>query len=212
LKKYAALGGTPALPGGNILNRASFTLYLPDWLEELVSQANSSFPTVEDRMNFVIELSRLNVQYKTGGPFAAAIFRMDNGTLLAAGVNLVLSGGCSVLHAEIVTLIAAQKNAGTHDLSADGLPPYELVTSTEPCAMCLGAVTWSGIRKLACGARGSDAEETGFDEGEKLPQWNEALERRGLSVLQDICRDQAAAVLKNYATNGGVIYNPRRGK
>jgi tRNA(Arg) A34 adenosine deaminase TadA len=187
-------------------------MHLPDWLEKFISQANFSFSTVEDRMNFVIELSRLNVQYKTGGPFAAAIFRMDTGSLLAPGVNLVLSGGCSVLHAEIVALMAAQQKAGTHDLSADGLPPYELVTSTEPCAMCLGAVTWSGIRKLVCGARGSDAEKTGFDEGEKPPKWTEALERRGISVLQDICRDQAAAVLKNYAASGGIIYNPRRGK
>jgi len=192
------------------VNQPPFTLHLPDWLQELVRQANHSFPTVDGRMNFVIELSRLNVRHGTGGPFAAAIFRSDDGSLLAPGVNLVLSGHCSVLHAEIVTIMAAQQKAGTHDLSSAGLPAYELVTSTEPCAMCMGAVNWSGVRRLVCGARGADAEVTGFDEGEKPPAWPETLERRGISVLRDICREQAAAVLRDYRAAGGTIYNPRR--
>jgi tRNA(Arg) A34 adenosine deaminase TadA len=192
------------------VDQPAFALHLPDWLEKRISHENHSFATVEDRMTFVIELSRLNVLNTTGGPFAAAIFRSDDGTLLAAGVNLVLSERCSVLHAEIVTIMAAQQKAGTYDLSSADLPSYELVTSAEPCAMCLGAVTWSGIRKLICGARGSDAEEVGFDEGEKPAAWPEALERRGISVLRDVCRDLAAAVLKEYATTGGIIYNPRR--
>jgi tRNA(Arg) A34 adenosine deaminase TadA len=193
------------------VNPSSFTLHLPEWLETLVRQTNHPFPTVEARMNFVIELSRLNVRHETGGPFAAAIFRSDDGTLLAPGVNLVLTGRCSVLHAEIVTIIAAQAKAVTYDLSSPELPPYELVTSTEPCAMCLGAVTWSGIRRLVCGARGEDAEETGFDEGEKPPEWPKGLERRGITILRDICRDKAVAVLRDYRASGGIIYNPYRG-
>ena len=194
------------------MNHPSFTLHLPDWLEKFALQKGHSFPTVDERMRFVIELSRLNVRHGTGGPFAAAVFRTDAGSLLASGVNLVLSARCSVLHAEIVTLIAAQRKAGTHDLSSPELPRYELVTSTEPCAMCMGAVAWSGVRRLVCGARGEDAEETGFDEGEKPNAWTEALERRGISVLRDICRAQAAAVLREYRAAGGVIYNPRRSK
>ncbi len=191
-------------------NHPSFTLHLPEWLEKLASSAKNTFSSMEERMDFVVDLSRCNVRYGTGGPFGAAIFSMDDGSLLAPGVNLVLSAGCSVLHAEIVTLMIAQQKAGTYDLSSPGLPPYELVTSTEPCAMCLGAVAWSGNRRLICGARGADAEETGFDEGEKPPGWTEALERRGISVLRDIRRDQAAAVLRDYRAGGGIIYNPSR--
>jgi tRNA(Arg) A34 adenosine deaminase TadA len=188
-----------------------FTIRLPDWLERHIASGKPSFTTVEERMNFVIELSRLNVQCRAGGPFAAAVFNLKDNSLLAAGVNLVLTGGSSVLHAEIVAIMAAQQKAGAYDLSSDGLPPYELITSTEPCAMCMGAVVWSGIRQLVCGARGVDAEKTGFDEGEKPSEWKKALERRGIAVLQDICRDQAAGVLINYAASGGIIYNPRRG-
>jgi tRNA(Arg) A34 adenosine deaminase TadA len=209
VKSKSVLGYTST---GEISLNPSFILRLPDWLKKHTASKKLSLATVEERMSLVIELSRLNVYYKTGGPFGAAIFNMDDGSLLAAGVNLVMTAGSSVLHAEMVATMAAQKKAGTYDLSAGGLPPYELVTSTEPCAMCMGAITWSGIRRLVCGARGADAEATGFDEGEKPPKWKGALERRGILVLQNICRDKAAAVLKDYAASGGIIYNPRRVK
>jgi tRNA(Arg) A34 adenosine deaminase TadA len=186
------------------------TLNLPEWLEEFLFRAKAVYPAMEDRMRLVIELSRLNVEHGSGGPFGAAVFHRENGALLAAGVNLVLSANCSVLHAEIVALILAQQKTGSFDLGAEGTGPYELVTSTEPCAMCLGAVQWSGVRGLVCGARGEDAERIGFDEGEKPGNWKEALERRGISVVRDVCREEAVAVLREYAENGGILYNPVR--
>ena len=191
-------------------NHSYITMRVPQWLKEHQSRAQSSFPTTEEQMSFVIELSQLNIQHRTGGPFAAAVFHMGDGSLLAAGVNLVLSGRCSVLHAEIVALVIAQQKAGHYDLSSAGLPHFVLVTSTEPCAMCLGAVMWSGIRKLVCGACGADAEIAGFDEGEKPSHWAKAFERRGVSVQKDVCREQAAAVLRDYRAAGGRIYNPSR--
>ena len=190
------------------MSHASFTLRLPAWLDEFLKAADQKISTVEERMRFVIELSKANIHHATGGPFAAGIFRINDGSLFAAGVNLVTSVHCSVLHAEITALMAAQQKAGTHDLSSEDLPSYELVTSTEPCAMCLGAIAWSGIRRLVCGARGADAEGIGFDEGEKPPAWDEALVRRGISVVRDVCRKEAAAVLEDYRAKGGLIYNP----
>jgi tRNA(Arg) A34 adenosine deaminase TadA len=135
---------------------------------------------------------------------------MDDGSLLASGINLVVTEHCSLLHAEVVALLHAQLKVGTHDLSAAGLPSYELVASTEPCAMCLGAVTWSGIRRLVCGARREDAENIGFDEGEKPSAWRDALKRRGIVVMEEILRDEAVAVLREYRACGGAIYNPER--
>jgi tRNA(Arg) A34 adenosine deaminase TadA len=199
----------PHLSVERVVGQSAFILNLPDWIQEFVSSRNPSFATLEERMDFVIELSRLNSLQGTGGPFAASIFDLNDGSLFASGVNLVVSGQCSVLHAEIVTLMFAQKKAGTYDLSSAGSTFYELITSTEPCAMCLGAVTWSGIRKVVCGARGADAEEAGFDEGEKPHSWVEALERRGISVLKDVGREKAATVLRDYRATGGIIYNPR---
>ena len=161
-------------------------------------------------MRFAVELSRLNVRNGTGGPFGAAIFERETGRLLAPGVNLVVGSGCSVFHAEMVAIMVAQKVLGTFDLGGGGQPPYELVTSTEPCAMCLGATPWSGVRHLVCGARDEDARAVGFDEGAKMAEWVGSLEERDISVELGVLHDEAVAVLQEYAERGGEIYNSRR--
>ena len=185
-------------------------LRLPDWVGERSSAADRRYRTVEDRMRFAVELSRLNVRNGTGGPFGAAIFERETGRLLAPGVNLVVGSGCSVFHAEMVAVMVAQKVLETFDLGSEGLPPYELVASTEPCAMCLGATPWSGVRHLVCGARDEDARAVGFDEGAKMAEWVGSLEDRGISVELGVLRDEAVAVLREYAALGGEIYNSRR--
>ena len=77
--------------------------------------------------------------------------------------------------------------------------------------MCFGATPWSGVRRLVCGAREEDARRIGFDKGPKMPDWVASLEQRGISVARDVCRDEAAAVLRYYAEKGGTIYNARQG-
>jgi tRNA(Arg) A34 adenosine deaminase TadA len=188
------------------------TLRLPDWVEDLLPRSGDRiFRTVEDRMRFAIELSRANIQHGGGGPFGAAIFERETGRLLAPGVNLVTSLECSVFHAEMVAIMVAQSVIGDFDLGGPGRPSFELVASTEPCAMCLGATPWSGVRHLVCGARDEDAESVGFDEGAKPSEWVPTLERRGISVQRDVLREEAASVLREYADGGGEIYNSRRG-
>ncbi len=157
-------------------------------------------------MGLVLELSRLNVRHRSGGPFAAAVFD-DGGRLIAPGVNLVVASNCSLLHAEMVALALAQQVLGRYDLSDGGRVQCELVATTEPCAMCFGAIPWSGVRRLVCGARDEDARAIGFDEGPKLAAWVAALQRRGIVVQRDILRSEARAVLKEYVDAGGPIYN-----
>jgi tRNA(Arg) A34 adenosine deaminase TadA len=106
----------------------------------------------------------------------------------------------------------AQRVMGTNDLGAGGIPACELVTSTEPCAMCLGAVPWSGVRRVVCGARGDDACAIGLDEGAKPDDWPGELARRGIEVVRDVLRDEARAVLRHYGESGGVLYNGRGGE
>ena len=162
-------------------------------------------------MQLVIELSRLNVDRGTGGPFGAGIFDLSTNRLVTPGVNLVATPNLSAAHAEMVAIMLAQQVVGHFDLGGEGLPAYELVASTEPCAMCFGAIPWSGVRRLLCGARDEDARSIGFDEGPKTPDWVASLEQRGISVIRDVCREEAAAVLRYYAENGGMIYNARQG-
>ena len=110
----------------------------------------------------------------------------------------------------MVALQLAQADLGCHDLAAAPGGPYELVSSVEPCTMCLGAVVWSGVQTLVCGATDGDARAIGFDEGPKPPDWVSALHQRGIAVHREVLRPDAAAVLQAYADAGGPIYNARR--
>jgi tRNA(Arg) A34 adenosine deaminase TadA len=184
----------------------SITLSLPTWVNDLLPPPGQVFATPESRMAFAIVLARQNIRRGTGGPFGAAVFDLDNGTLIAPGVNLVTSATCSVAHAELVALMTAQRLAGSFSLRAAGRN-VELTSTTEPCAMCLGALPWAGIRQLACGAREADARAIGFDEGDKPSGWPALLEKRGIRVMRDVCRPEAVAVLEEYRRHGGEIYN-----
>jgi tRNA(Arg) A34 adenosine deaminase TadA len=180
-------------------------LTLPDWLLSFQQNYQPTTSSAE-QMDFVIAAAAENVKQQTGGPFAAGVFGMDNGELIALGVNLVTRAGLSIAHAEIVALSLAQQKLDTYDLSAEG-QGLSLVTSTEPCAMCLGAIPWSGVRQLTTAARDADARAIGFDEGSKPDNWPQTLEQRGINVIADVRRAEASAVLQQYVQQGGAIYN-----
>jgi tRNA(Arg) A34 adenosine deaminase TadA len=158
-------------------------------------------------MLFVIELAQKNISHGTGGPFGAAVFERATGKPVAVGVNLVVRSSCSHAHAEMVAIALAQHRIGSYTLSVPGSQEHELVTSCEPCAMCFGAIIWSGITRLVCGASSSDAQSAGFDEGPKPQKWIEELEKRGIEVVTGVCKIEAERVLKNYIDAGGIIYN-----
>ncbi len=191
------------------MNLPEITIHLPGWVEGFLKNAPEVFPNVEDRMRFVLELSRGNVQRATGGPFAAAVFDND-GRLIAPGVNMVVASNCSVFHSEILALVIAQKIVGRYDLSDGGTLHYDLFATTEPCAMCFGAIPWSGVGRLVCGARDEDARAIGFDEGPKREDWAASLNERGIAVLRDVLRTDAIAVLQDYVKAGGPIYHAGR--
>jgi len=191
------------------MNMPKVIIHLPTWVDSFLETAPKIIKNVEDRMRFVLDLSRQNVQHGTGGPFAAAVFEND-GRLVSAGVNLVVTAKCSVFHAEIVALVLAQRIMDRYDLSDGGRLHYDLFATTEPCAMCFGALPWSGVQRLVCGARDEDARAIGFDEGPKMIDWVTALNDRGIAVVRDVLRMDAVAVLQNYAATGGTIYNAGR--
>jgi tRNA(Arg) A34 adenosine deaminase TadA len=162
-------------------------------------------PDPHARMAVVLQLAEATVANSSGGPFAAAIFTVGDGRVISAGVNLVLATRAPVAHAEIVAIALAGSRLGTHDLARAG--PIELVTSCEPCAMCMGALPWAGVSRVVCGARDEDARAVGFDEGDKHPDWPERLRARGIEVVRDVRREEAAEIMRRYAAAGGVIYN-----
>jgi tRNA(Arg) A34 adenosine deaminase TadA len=179
---------------------------IPTWVESFLARSPKVFTAVEDRMRFIIALARENVERQSGGPFGAAVFD-SKGTLVAPGINLVMTNNCSILHAEMIAIALAQKKLGRYDIGNGGTDAYELVASAEPCAMCFGAIPWSGVTRLVCGARDEDARRIGFDEGPKLSDWQDALKVRGIIVARDVLRKEAVEVLDLYVRLGGPIYN-----
>ena len=190
----------------------NFTISLPDWAIDELKLLPSHLPTVEEQMAAVIRFSRLNIENNTGGPFAAGVFERDSGRLVVIGVNRVVPSNCSSAHAEVVTLSLAQKRLGTFDLGGAGLPAHQLVVNWRPCAMCYGAVVWSGIRSLVIAGDGPELEEiTGFDEGPIHPEWEAELIKRGIDVTNNILREEALAVYRTFAASGNLVYNGRSG-
>lgn len=189
------------------------TLTMPDWAEAELAKLPPFLPTLAERMTAVIHFSRLNIEHNSGGPFAAGIFERDSGKLVLIGVNRVVPHNCSSAHAEVMALSLAQQKLGTFDLGGAGLPAYQLVVNWRPCAMCYGAVVWSGIRSLAIAGSGPELEAiTGFDEGPIHPHWQEELEARGIEVIDGVLTQEAVAVFQQFRESGVLVYNGRRGE
>lgn len=179
---------------------------LPSWVDPTVPW-DRAHESPEVRMGLAVALARGNVAHGTGGPFGAAVFDLQTGKPIAVGVNLVEGARNAVLHAEIVALMLAQATLGRYSLQVADGPPYALVTSCEPCAMCLGALLWSGVQDLECGATRDDASRIGFDEGPVFPASYRYLVERGVRVRLGVDRRTAAGVLEAYRDAGGAIYN-----
>ncbi len=182
-----------------------FTLVLPGWVGPWLAAQPATFPTVAAQVDLVLGLAGEQVEQGTGGPFAAAVFERSTGRLLAAGLNLVVPASACIAHAEMVALALAGQGSGSFDLGAPG--PVALVASTEPCAMCLGAIPWSGVSQLVCSAGDEDARAIGFDEGNKPSDWAEDLAGRGIEVVRGVALDAGREVLARYAAGGGHVYN-----
>lgn len=166
---------------------------LPDWSRDFIGRLPERIEDRFERVKIAVKLAHLNCVHGTGGPFGALIAEPDSGRVLSIGVNLVPTLKISIAHAEIIAISLAQKAAGRIHLQG-----YELVSSCEPCAMCLGAIPWSGISSLVYGAAETDAREAGFDEGDKPAGWKDIFTKRGICIYPEVLRDEARKVLLDY--------------
>jgi len=142
------------------------------------------------------------------GPFLAAIYDQQ-GTLIAKAANSVVQEQCSHCHAEMNAIRLAQQKLKTYDLSSYKL---SLFVTSEPCLMCVGGIMWSGLQAVYYGVSSDMVEAiTGFDEGFK-PQWEQALQKRGIAVHGHLATPEGEEVLKWYVAQGHPFYGPRRKK
>lgn len=178
----------------------------PEWVNETVDW-DRAYASDEDRMRLAIDVSRENVVRGTGGPFGAAVFEAESGRLVSLGMNCVVRLNNCTLHGEMMAFMMAQQRVRSFTLNSPELPAHDLFTSCEPCAMCLGATLWSGVRRLVYGAAREDAALLNFDEGPVFAESYAYLEDRNLQIVRNVLREEARAVLELYRANSGTIYN-----
>ena len=118
---------------------------------------DTSVATAEQEwMRQAVRLATSSVQ-NGGGPFGALIAR--DGEIVATGTNLVTKSLDPTAHAEVTAIRNACKTLGTFKL--DGCV---LVTSCEPCPMCMASALWARLETILYAANRDDAAVAGFDD------------------------------------------------
>jgi tRNA(Arg) A34 adenosine deaminase TadA len=97
---------------------------------------------MEGHVQRAIELSK-SAMHHGNHPFGALLVDEESGTVLLEAENTVITESDATGHAETNLVRMACKQ-----LTKDQLTKCTLVTSTEPCCMCAGAIFWSGIQKV----------------------------------------------------------------
>jgi guanine deaminase len=104
----------------------------------------------------VVALAVANVA-TGGGPFAAVVVR--DGELVGEGVNRVTRDNDATAHAEVNAIRDACRSLAHFRLTG-----CTLISSCEPCPMCLGAALWSHVGRVVYAADRHDAAAGGFDD------------------------------------------------
>ncbi|MGV9299216.1 MULTISPECIES: nucleoside deaminase [Amycolatopsis] len=92
-----------------------------------------------------------------GGPFGALVVK--DGEIVATGVNRVTPSLDPTAHAEVVAIRAACQALDTFSLAG-----CVLVSSCEPCPMCLASSLWARVDRVLYAADRHDAARAGFDD------------------------------------------------
>ncbi|TWP51792.1 nucleoside deaminase [Lentzea tibetensis] len=123
-----------------------------------------------------IDLATTNVA-NGGGPFGAMIVR--DGEVIATGVNQVTPTLDPTAHAEVVAIRAACQALGDFKLTG-----CTLISSCEPCPLCLSAALWARVDKVVYAADRHDAAAAGFDDLEFYELFGRPREDWSLPVEQ----------------------------
>jgi tRNA(Arg) A34 adenosine deaminase TadA len=109
---------------------------------------------LSDLCDWALDLSRA----QGGRQFTAAVMHGDDE--VARARNDVAETCDPSRHAEIAAIAAAARQLGRRDLSG-----HTLLSSCQPCEMCLAAMRWAGISRLIFAARQENLGEGFFKFG-----------------------------------------------
>ena len=128
---------------------------------------------------------------KGNHPFGALL--VVDGQVVATAENTVAVDGDVTGHAELNLIREA-----TRSLGADVVARATLYTSTEPCAMCAGAVHWAGIRRVVYGCPAETVAEMA-DESFVVPcRLLFGYAREGIEVKGPVLEREAVAVHEGF--------------
>lgn len=96
-------------------------------------------------------LAKLSV--KNGNHPFGALLVLD-GEVVAVAQNTVISDNDVTRHAELNLI-----SKFAHTFNQAELDRMVLYASTEPCAMCTGAIVWSGIKKVVYGCSSAELNQ-----------------------------------------------------
>lgn len=145
-------------------------------------------PEAEGFMRRAIQLAREHMEGGEGGPFGAVVVK--DGRIIGEGWNRVTSLLDPTAHAEIVAIRAACSNLHAFDLAG-----CEIVTSCEPCPMCLAAIYWARLERIWYAATQNDAAAIQFDDAWLYHEIPLAPEERSLPAIQ-LLRPEALEVFR----------------
>lgn len=149
----------------------------------------------DDDLLYLRRAIALSTRARANGrhPFAALIV-VPPGEVLAAAENRAAGPDCDATgHAELEAVRAASRHHGPGTLAG-----ATLYSSAEPCAMCAGAIYWSGIGRVVYGLPESRLLELTGRHPEnptlRLP-CREVFARgqRAIEVVGPLLEDEAAA-------------------
>jgi guanine deaminase len=144
-------------------------------------------------MREAIELSRKGSQSGKGGPFGAVI--VQNNQIVGRGYNQVTSTHDPTAHAEVVAIRDACRNLNTFHLD-----DCIILTSCEPCPMCLGAIYWAKINHIYYANNRKDAADIGFSDDFMYEEFKLPLKDRKIP-MEPFLREEANKIFQQWHDN-----------
>ena len=147
----------------------------------------------EKFIDIAIELSK-----KAFYPYGAIIVK--DGQIIGRSDAEVPVSKTGFSHAELRAIEDAMQHLGGH-LCAEGGKDCTIYSSCEPCAMCMGAILYTGIERLVYAATLEDSKECVNEILAKAEEVASSCKNRKIEIVKELHRDKAAEILKNTNIN-----------
>jgi len=151
-------------------------------------------------MELAIHSALEGIALGEGGPFGAAIIDAQ-GNILAVAHNTVLKDCDPTCHAEMNAIRRASKHLNNHILKG-----CTLLTTAEPCPMCLAAIYWARIESVVVGVTRKTAAEYGFDDAYFYEQMALPPDQRQLSFSFGEEAVECERLFRTWKDIEGVLY------